>query len=226
MGNASDGDHEFGEVLSELKERGCTALLVGDATDEALDAVCTNFLGGRGDRRARVLALVDREVSVARRRVQRAGPGFEPAIVVDAMPDPPRAATAGVDLSDRTLAVRRTEQSLDALEAELDRALHDARQLHGPFQPGELRVGVESLRPLAEHSDLDRLAAFLHEVTDAIAAEGGMGHFVFPGGRTDDAVRSLSSAFDVVIEFRHVNDRVEHRWTFRDYDVHPEWMQV
>lgn len=227
MDDARDPAWRFAEVLAELKSRGCTALITGRAPEEAFDEVSTNFLGGGTQRRSRVFGLVDRDVSVARERLAAAGPGYEPTIVVDAMPDAPRAAAATqAELSNRSLAVRRTDYSLSGLEDELVRAVQDVRQLHGPFEPAELRVCLDSLRPLVERCDPDTLLSFLESVTDAVADADGMGHVVLPGDRTDPAIRAFYPAFDVHVELRNTSDCVEQRWRFRDYDVPSPWIRL
>jgi hypothetical protein len=227
MDDACDGEWRFGELLSDLKSRGCTVLVTGHASEDAFRRLSANFLGGRGARRSRVFGLLDHGVDAARSRLQRAGPGYDPALVIDATSGVSRAAAASQPgLSDRSVAVRRSDHSLSSLETEIIDAIHDSRQLNGPFESGELRVCVDSLRPLAERHDDDSLYEFLSAVDAAIKSVDGMGHFVFPGDRDDDVVQSLVPAFDVLVELRDENEYVEQRWTFRDYDVPSLWMSL
>lgn len=227
MDGGRDGEWRFGQVLSRLKDRGCTVMVTGDVSEEAFDKLSTDFLGGYGAKRSRVFALLDRDLDVARARNRRAGPGYEPALVVDAASKLPRAQAASrPHLDDRTLAVRYADDTPSALETQLVDAVHDARQLHGPFEPGELRVCVDSLRPLADQYDLTEVYDSLVAVGEAVVESDGMAHFLFPGDRDDPAVRSLVPAFDVLVELRDENDLVEQRWTFRDYDVPSLWMSI
>jgi hypothetical protein len=227
MDDTHDCARRVSEALSELKHRGCTVLVTGRAPEAAFDEVSANFLGRPPERRSRVFGLLDRDVARARKHLRTAGPGNEPAIVVDAMADAPRtAAAADASLRERPVVVRRTDYSLSGFETELGRAIDDVRRLHGPFEPAQLRVCVDSLRPLAERYDVDALRGFLESLSATIVDARGIGHFVFPGGHANPSVRSLGSAFDVVVELRNENDHVEQRWRFREYDVASPWIRL
>lgn len=221
-----DRARRVSEALSELKNRGCTVLISGCAPEAAFDEISASFLGRPPERRSRVFGLLDRDVDRARTRLRNAGPGNDPAIVVDAMADAPRTATAAdADLTGRPYVVRRTDYSLSGFETELARAIEDVRRLHGPFEPAQLRVCVDSLRPLAERYDADALREFLESLSATIVDARGMGHFVFPDAYADSSLGSLDPAFDVVVELRNENEHVEQQWRFRDRDISTPWMR-
>lgn len=83
----------------------------------------------------------------------------------------------------------------------------------GGVAPGELRVGITSLRPLVEADGLDTVLDFCAEVAEAVRGHNGMAHFHYPLADADAAVDRLASPLDARVELRQEGgDPVQCRW--------------
>lgn len=217
---------DFDAALARLKRRGSNVLIVGRASEETFDDVSADFLGS-GSNRARVFGLVGRGVETVRRRLRTAGPGYEPAIVLDAAADGPRSVSAqAASPGSSAVSVRPVERTLPGLETAITGAIADSRRIHGPFDPAEFRLCVDSLRGLGEEHSLEELREFLGTVTRAVVDVHGMGHFVLPGDRRGPLVRGVLPEFEVLIELRQGPDGVEQRWSLLDYMITTPWRKV
>lgn len=213
-------------ALEELKRRGSSVLVAGDVPETTMDRFSARFLG-RTPSRTRAFALRDVGIDRVERRLRAAGPGREPAVVVDADTGGARSVAAPADGPRLPyLDVRTVEPSLDAVADGVETAVADVRRRHGPLDPADLRVCVDVCRGGPEPSDDDATAAFLATVREAVVGAGGMAHVVVPAGRDAAVVERLRPAFDVVVALRKTNAAVEQRWTVPEYGVETGWTEV
>lgn len=212
----------FRSGLRELKREGCALLVVGHVHGELLDAVSARLLGDVGGSRdrTRLFGLLDRGLGRVATRLSLAG---------GAAPGPHRVVTtadertavvdwAGIDRDDVT-RVPDVAGFVEALPAAIDDAAG-----RGGFAPGELRVCVDSLRPLVRAPAVSE-TAFVGTVREAVRSHRGMAHLVLPARPDGDLAASLAPAFDAVVAVRTRDARREQRWHLRNVDYRTAWME-
>lgn len=126
--------------------------------------------------------------------------------------------------------VRRAFVERDALgdlgavvEQEIERFAADA----GSLSPAELRLCFDSLTPLGVgRGDDGDAREFLGDLTETVERYDGMGHYHLSAEYDSEAVRSVESLFDGVVEVRYVSEEVEQRWHLADPDVTTDWLPL
>jgi len=209
--------------LARIKRNGGNLLVVGSVPDSVLDTASSLLLGETAVGRTRVFALHDRDVATARRRLSLARSSGENARVVDYHTGA-RSATASAP-EEVGPTVDRVTGDLDALrDAVVDTVerLDDERR----FDPAELRVCFDSLRPVVENHDEAAVEAFLGPICEAVEAASGMGHYVLPVAYDSPAVQSVAGTFDAVVELRTGDAGPEQRWHLRETDHTTGWFDL
>lgn len=214
---------EFSTALRMLEGEGLAMLVVGDVDGDAMRVVLQQLLGAPEEDRVRILGLLN-----------DTDPGdYLPDSVSPDQPDVRTlqfrrgrsAATTdhsvtqldGVD-GDQPLRTAVHQSLLDAY-AELARPpsqLQDSRT--AGFRPDELRVVVDSLRPLLDSMGREEIVDWLRN--DPLPAirdprYRGRAHWVYYGARDEPVVETLMAdpeLFDVLIEVRRYGRHVEYRW--------------
>lgn len=218
-------DDWFGRILSELKRAGCSLLVAGPLPADAVDRVVARMLGRKPGRRARVLGLFGPDVDAARRRLDRVPDGLGPAVVVTTA-ETPRSAGVEASRPGRSLDVRTARHDPDVFEAELRAAVDEVRRHRGPFDPGELRVGVESLRTIHDGAGRGGVEAFVDRVAGDVRSAGGMAHFVYRSNSERGRPAWLDRRFDVVVAHRTGPDGLQQRWRFPDRGRSTDWFPL
>jgi hypothetical protein len=205
----------FAQTLSELKRNGSNLLLVGETHAAAHRAACRRLMGFDGDD--------------PRRRVYVRTRGAEG---VSAPPE---------DRDETTVIVRH--ESVDpgttgdaeqlVVESDLLSAMGttvletvDDIEDDGGLDPGELRLCLDSVRPLLQQHRSETVFRLLHMVTSRVRQSDGMGHFHLPLSNDNDYVRLLEPLFDAIVEVRTDGDDVEQRWHLRDSEVTSDWLAL
>lgn len=216
---------EFANALDVLEGEGVALLLAGAVDDAAMQRLVRRMLGDAAEDRYRVLALLD---------------GNEPA---GYLPQGVPASRDDVGVlqyrAGRSTAVeagangpgRRVDDSrlLEAVIGDLRRACDDLARLASEraarstpgFEPGELRVAVDSLQPLVESVGAGRVAERLGDdlLPDLRAPRIlGRSHWVYYGPAEDPTVETLMAdprVFDVLVRVRRRRRVVEHQWVLR-----------
>lgn len=225
MRDPRGGETGLAGVLHDLKRRGSSVMVAGDVPEAAMDRISARFLG-RSPSRVRAFAVWDVGLDRVERRLRAAGPGREPALVVDAGGGPRSVAAPAAGARLPHLDVRTVDPSLDAVEDGVATAVADARRRHGPLDPADLRLCVDVCRGVGEATDVAAVASFLDAVRELTLDAGGMAHVVVPAGRDADVVATLREAVDVVVHLRKTNAVVEQRWTVPGYGVETAWTEV
>jgi len=230
---------DFETRLRELKAEGCAILVVGPGAADEHAAVCRGLLGddAAGPRR-RLLAftagtegLDDRvpagaRVGVDTELVTLGAVGARGATAVD-----PAGAVGPDGVGDVVDpgegAVREpADGSLGALGRELVAALSALDERYGPFEPAELRFGLDSAVPLLEaHGDATTFH-FLHLLTALLGRHDALTHVHLPVERDRYAARLLAPLFDGVVALRVRDGHAQQRWHLDGGAVTSRWLPL
>jgi hypothetical protein len=231
------GRKTLGRLLGHYKQHGCCILLVGDVPDKTLDHASANFLGDPAtDQRTRVFGLFDRNERTIYDRLEYAGYSQTPTKVVTTTAFARMSATAetetetdggssGPDSTNADYSLDVTTVTSDDLAA-VTTALVDAFGAAEDYTPSELRVCIDSLRPLLDECDADTVGAFLDTLTAEIVARQGMGHVVLPVAPDHECVEAVRDHFDIVVPIRCENGTEEQRWVFPSEDRKTDWLEL
>ena len=103
--------------------------------------------------------------------------------------------------------------AIDAFEADAD-----------VLEPGEVRVGIDSLCPLLEEYDHRQVFKFLHLINGRTQEADGIAHSHLPVERDARIVPALSLLFDIVIQVREHDGDYQERWIINDGADSSGWL--
>lgn len=209
---------QFSQALAGLKRRGSNLLVVGPGQSGGHVQACGRLLGTAEAARERLLVFT----AGAERLDERLGDVDPTSVhVVDAVNLTRSTATeSGTPVPPRTIDVAADD--LDALRD----AVTSEIEAYGALEPAELRVCIDSLRPLlADHAPAD-VTGFLDDVTTEVSDARGMGHYHLPVATDDPAVEEIASLFDAVVELRNDTDGHRQRWHLEDLDLTTDWLPL
>lgn len=126
------------------------------------------------------------------------------------------------DGPDGRLAVERVD-GVRRFVGALPAAVDDLAAGRGAFAAGELRVCVDSLRPLVTVDGVDH-RSFVATVREAMRRRRGLAHFVLPVPADGEVAAALSPLFDVVVSLR-TRDAAEQRWHLPDAGYRTDWVR-
>lgn len=223
-------------LLREYKQRGCNILVVGDVPDNILNTASARLLGDPAEcPRTRVFGLFDRNELTVRYRLQHAGYGRTSTRVVTTTAFARSASADGGDNPVTTDLPYVPNFSLDVATVDSTNLEHVASILVDAFDatqtdeynPGELRVCIDSLRPLLdEDAAFEATDAFLDTVTSEITTRRGMGHFVLPTAADSPAVKRVRDHFDIIVPLRTTEGTAEQRWQFVAENRQTDWLEL
>lgn len=215
-----DTDAAITQALAAMKRRGSNVLLVGTSSSHAHHGACRRLLGEETPTpRKRLFVFTDRDA-----RVDERLPDADPssAQVVDcANLTRSAAAVTGTTTVGRTRSASLSD--LPDLGDEVEAAIDD---LGDGLESAQLRVCVDSLRPMLEEHEERDVFRFLHAMTGDVRRVDGMGHYHFPVAYDDHRVRLLEPLFDAVVELRATAGGVQQRWHLRDPEVDSDWLDL
>lgn len=210
MDSDSDADAAtFSQELAVLKRRGSTLLVVGSVGEPTALHACRRLLGEEGPPpRRRVVATTDADPAPDRR--------------LPAGYDPSRATIVENGVQTRG-ANKAAELTLDqeTLEDEIFAAIHD--QAEGDLAPAELRICLDSLRPLVA-ADKRRSLTLLNRFADVVVDHRAIGHVHLPVPYDHPTVDLLAPSVDAVVELRD-GDPPEQRWHLRS-GIETGWLPL
>lgn len=221
-GAETDDATAFKRALASLKRRGSNILVVGPQGSTTHVEACSRLLGEEASRR-RLFVFTDSAYGLE----GRLAPGDRDGSTVRVIDCTSATRSAAAATSSGAAPVRETAplDDLAALGDAIDRIVEDFEHRSGGLEPAELRVCVDSLRPLlAEHGDRE-VFHFLHALTDRIRTARGMGHFHMPVPRDDTTARVLEPLFDAVVEVR-ARPNLEQRWHLRSRNITTDWLPL
>ena len=217
MAGASEGagGAAFARTLSALKERGSNLLVVGTALEDGHVAVCDRLLGETDVQRRRLLVRTDGDCGA----IPDDG-GAETLFVEQRAPGFDEATAAAGAVHDRVAV-----GAIDALEGAIVDG-YDALAAGEDPDPGELRLCVDSLRPLLVEHSPDRVRRFVDRVGTHVAGADGMGHYHLPTRSGDRYVSLLTPVVDAVVEVRSREGGPQQRWHVFDGAVDSGWLPL
>lgn len=239
-----DGSIAIGPTLERLRTTGSNVLLVGSVPEDVTDHASVQFLGSSDPNLRRLVALLDRSLGAAADRLAAVGHDAETTRVID-RGAVARSAAGAVDSAvdeggsavdppsldaDRGAGERRLD---DVPAVEVETATGDLEAFVGAVEttldelaedsPVDLRLCVDSLRPLVETDDAETARAVLEPVCERVTDASGIGHYVFPVDRETAAVRSLEPLFDATVELDVRPGGPAQRWHLHGGTYATEW---
>ncbi|WP_264556142.1 DUF7504 family protein [Halocatena marina] len=209
-----DGENEtraFARSLSALKQRGCNLLIAGPVRDGTHLELSRQLMGtADAESRWRLVVATD-SYGVGTRCSETTD--ADTYRVIDHRPAMRSAAIS---------ANASSPLDVSALEREMLSAIDDFDVAAEGLSPGELRVCVDSLRPLVDMYGTNGIESFLDTVTERIGETNGMGHFHLPVELECEVVSELMPQFDILIELRPG----KHRWHLTEDDILTDWLPV
>ena len=215
----------FAKALASLKRRGSNLLLVGPSYESAHLPASRRLMGEADSPRERLLVLTDHGAA----REARLPDGAEPVRTVEhrsvtrsaaarPAPSPAPLSVSGPDGEPHDPLVALGNDVADEIEAADERT--------GGLEPGQLRVCVDSLAPIVEENDRQRVVAFLHAMTSDVNRVNGMGHYHLPVPTDADVVGFVEPLFDAVVELRVTADGPQQRWKLTDGRGSTDWLPL
>lgn len=219
----ASGEISVQSELNRLKQQGGNILVVGEVPDDVIDDASTTLLGNPTIDRARMFALLDRNLSTAERRLApvTASPGQAQVINYAA-----EARSATAQNSSMGPSVSPVTGDFDNLGSAIESMIRTIDDGSNGLEPAELRFCLDSLRPVVEDRDIDAVVAFLEPICDAVKRVSGMGHYILPADRNAEHVLAIEPAFDAVIELRVGDTGPEQRWHLHETAFTTKWFSL
>lgn len=229
----------FLNLLNELKATGCSLLVVGDAPRDVFARASGRLLGDADVVRYRLLAVTDATAQSVADRLPNPNETPRPLTETTRIVNhagAPRSVTAATSSSapPKLAGIEETyvsDAELRGLESALCDAMDEIAGRAPALQPGDLRVGIDSVDPLVYHHDAGAVQRCLDAVGEHARARDAMAHYVFPRSYDDSRVRDLETTVDAVVELRTVDAAAyghdaEQRWHVPERDVTTEWLPL
>lgn len=217
---------DFVDRLAELEDHGSAVLVTGAGAEGAHTAICREMLASTSvEPRRRVIVAPNGTLPFdARLPFER---GTVPDTTVIASRSGRSAgATAGQSVPQGVDVVELDDASLSSFGLAITEAVEQVQQRHGPLEPTELRVCVDSLAPLLDLHTEQQVFAFLVVLTQYIRTVDALGHCHLPVDRTTADVRLFEPLFDAVVEVRNRHDHPQQRWHLDEGAITSPWMEI
>ncbi|MEY7850498.1 HalOD1 output domain-containing protein [Natrarchaeobius sp. A-rgal3] len=217
-----EGAIATGSTLERLQHVGANVLVVGTVPDAISDRASARLLGTEDGPRERIVGLLDRSTETALERLSLAGGADQPARVIrrgavarsSAVADSTASSNAGQSPRPRIETVDGDiESALSAVETAIDGIDRDA----------DLRLCLDSLRPLLEDRDAADARSLLEPICRRVRERNGVGHYVLPIDRESEEVEALEGLFDATVELRIDGTEPVQRWHLHASDHVTDW---
>jgi hypothetical protein len=222
---SAGGSATFAKALASLKRRGSNLLLVGPAYEAAHLPASRRLMGDADTPRERLLVLTDRGAAREARLPDGAGPvrtvthqSLTRSVAARPSPAPRPLSPSGPDGEPHDPLVALGNEVADEIEAADERA--------EGLAPSQLRVCLDSLGPIIEEHDHERVVAFLHAMTSDVHRVNGMGHYHLPVPADAEVVELIEPLFDAVVELRVGTDGPQQRWMLTDGRGSTDWLPI
>lgn len=213
-------ERRVSESLQRLKRHGCSLLVVGSVSAETRAAAVQRLLGAERLRRRRIVAVTDGTADLTESLSQSP----ETFVLDHATEATTRDGTTGRRASPGASRHRRVAPGLDTLETAIRDEVDRLARLDGPLDAAELRLSVDSLRPLLRRHGVDAVGEFVDDVSTHVRAVDGMAHYVLPEPYDSAVVQSTSDHVDAVVELRARRDGPDQRWHLSDSGLTTPWI--
>ncbi|WP_394741762.1 DUF7504 family protein [Natronococcus roseus] len=215
------GTVSVGSTLGRLKRTGGNVLIAGGVPDDLVDVASANLLGDPDRHRRHLFALLDRDRRVVSDRL--APSDIASAQIVDYAMTARSVASAGAPVTD-AVAVVDEPADLDELEATVDARIRAFGTETPLCEPGDLRLCIDSLRPMLDERGTDGTVALLEPICEAVRDVSGLGHYVLPVDRDEPLVDALESLFDATVELRVGDCGPQQRWHLHESGYTTDWI--
>lgn len=207
----------FRRELTRLKRDGAALLIVGDAVD-AHRGFCHKSL---------VRASVTRRIFVN----TDATYGYRPGQPIDR----PRTTDVHVQFHAETRSATAAEpltgddptthaETLRDLGEAVSAAIDDASA--AADQPAQLRLCVDSLLPLVDATDAERVFRLLHPLLADCRGAAVMAHVHLPVAHAASLAHLFRPLFDAVVELQLRDGLPSQRWHVDEVDVTTAWLPI
>lgn len=214
-GSSDSPPSSFRSFLSRLKRRGSGLLVTGENPGWVRQHASRQLFGatrlhdGEPQRR-RVVVRTDAVTDPA--KYLPTGTSVEDDLVRVVSHASPTRSTAAAPAPDTGTGPTITDGTTQLATTTVD-VVDSLAAVDGGVDPGELRVGVTSLRPLVEADGIDAVVDFCTQVAEAVRSHDGMAHFHYPLADVDSGVDRLAHQLDARVELRQENGNpVQCRW--------------
>lgn len=219
-----DPDSNFQTWLQRLKQRGSNILVTGDVPDW-ISAKAARVLFGYGERRYRILALIDRTIDSPESRLPKHASAADATTwIIDQRNGErsiPAAATSAASYLDPP-----EKDDVHQLRDEIQTAISYYEERENGLAPAELRVGVDSLFPLIQR-DMRATKQSLRTLGATVRGVRGMAHYHLRVADEEDIVSDLTPLFDARIELRRKPGmKAEQRWHVPELDKTTVWVEL
>lgn len=220
-----DGDDEnFQLWLRRLKRRGSNILVTGNVPDW-LSATASRVLFGYGERRYRILSLIDRTIDSPESRLPETASAADATTwIIDQRNGErsiPAAATSAASYLDPP-----EKDNVRQLRDEIQTAISFYEEHSGGLDPAELRVGIDSLFPLLQR-DTSATKQSLRTLGATVRGVHGMAHYHLRVTDDEAIVSELMPLFDARIELRRrPGMEPEQRWHVPELDKTTVWVAL
>ncbi|AGB39220.1 DUF7504 family protein [Natronococcus occultus] len=215
------GTISLGSTLGRLKRTGGNVLIVGGVPDDLVDVASTNLLGDPDRNRRRLFALLDRNPGVVTDRLGPTSAGS--ARIVDYAISARSVATTGTPVGEGGHVVDEPTD-LDEFAATVATRVRAFETGASLSEPGDLRLCVDSLRPIIDERGAEGTVALLEPIREAVRDVSGLGHFVLPVGRESPVVERLEPSFDATVELRAGDCGPQQRWHLHESGYTTDWI--
>lgn len=218
----NEGDYEeFSDTLLELKSRGAMLLVLADSGESAVHKVSSRLLGDR-DSRFPVFILIDRDTALVEARMGDQDQLGESQII-DWADDFTRLTMTRSSRDESGDATQ--DEVLTVFEGIVSTQLEALTGAHD-FGPSDLRICLESFRPLLKSYSPSTVGSFLAVLRHATRSHQGMTHVVYPGQFKGGLPDAVTTSFDVVIWVRGEGRDAQQRWQLVQSDHTTEWFSL
>lgn len=222
-GTRGDETDEFASRLRELKANGSATLVVGSGAKEEHVALCRKFLGDdTAGARHRLLVFTNGTFAIDERIPNGLGAHDTRVITASTTRSTSISASETADVN----IINLGDVSLGDIGVAIVEGAKAIEQRHGPLEPTELRVGIDSLAPLLDAYSERAVFHFLVLATTIFHRFDALGHVHLPVDRTAYMARLLAPLFNAVVEVRVRGDDTQQRWSLDGGAVTSSWIPL
>ncbi|WP_049925391.1 DUF7504 family protein [Halopiger goleimassiliensis] len=197
----SGGAVRVAQTLESFKRTGSNVLLVGTGAPDVHERACQRLCGTDDRDRYRLFVGIDG----SRPSIHDHGSSATKRTIEYESGGPTPLKDLGIDVI----------EALDAFDADA-----------GGLESADCRVCVDSLAPLLQTYDAERVFRLVHVLSSRIEQAQAIAHYHLPVGPDHDAVRLLEPLFDATVELRRGESEDEHRWHLHDREVRTDWIRL
>lgn len=215
---------EIGEELKSLKRRGCAVLTTGKVPPDATVEATRRQLGSPDEDRVRIVALTgSTDRNVAARLPGDVSPDDPDVYVLEG----PRARDAAITAPGADVVAPDPRTDLERLSCGVARSVRTYARPDADLDAGQLRLVVDSLKPLLDDHGIEQIEAFIWETATLVRSISGMAYYHLPIDDDHEIVTTLMETgyLDARVELDHQAGSDLQRWHVPGYEETP-WLEL